>query len=136
MADRFTEVVRGTTIRAGGRVVKLLGDRAMLHFASANDAVRGSLELLARIPAAGLPPAHAGVNAGPVVFRDGDYYGRTVNVAARVADRASAGELLVTEEAVPVHAPDDLEFEPVADASLKGLSGTVKLYRVHRTEAA
>jgi adenylate cyclase len=136
MSDRFAEIVGGATIRAGGRVVKLLGDGAMLHFPNANDAVRGSLELLDRIPAAGLPPAHAGVNAGPVVFRDGDYYGRTVNVAARVADHASAGELLVTEEAVPVPAADDLEFEPVADASLKGLSGTLKLYRVRRTEAA
>jgi adenylate cyclase len=135
MADRFAEVVRAATIRAGGRVVKLLGDGAMLHFPSAGDAVRGSLDLVTRIPTAGLPPAHAGVNAGPVVFRDGDYYGRTVNVAARVADHASPGEVLVTEQAVPVPVPGGLEFEPVEDAELKGVSTRVQLYRVHRTDA-
>ena len=135
IADRFTEVVRQTTIAAGGRVVKLLGDGAMLHFSSAIDAVRGSLELVARIPSAGLPPAHAGVNAGPVVFRDGDYYGRTVNLAARVADHASPGEVLVTEEAVPLPVPGGLEFVPIEDAELKGLSTRVKLYQVHRIEA-
>jgi adenylate cyclase len=137
MADRFAEVVRRATIAAGGRVVKLLGDGAMLHFPNATDAVRGSLELLERIPSAGLPPAHAGVNAGPVVFRDGDYYGRTVNVAARVAAPASAGELLVTAEALPVPVPGGLEFEPLGEASLKGLSTKVTLYRaVRRTDPA
>jgi adenylate cyclase len=88
-----------------------------------------------RIPSAGLPPAHAGVNAGPVVFRDGDYYGRTVNLAARVADHASPGEVLATEEALPVPVPSGLEFEPIEDAELKGVSTRVKLYRVQRTDA-
>ena len=135
MADRFAEVVRAATIRGGGRVVKLLGDGAMLHFPNAGDAVQASLDLITRIPSAALPPAHAGVNAGPVVFRDGDYYGRTVNVAARVADHASPGEVLVTEEAVPVPVPGGLAFEPTEDTELKGVSTRVKLYRVHRTDA-
>ena len=134
IAERFAEVVRAATLRAGGRVVKLLGDGAMLHFPSARDAVQGSLDLIARIPSAGLAPAHAGVNAGPVVFRDGDYFGRTVNVAARVADRASAGEVLVTEEAVADPAPNGLDFEPIGDAQLKGVAATVKLYRARRTD--
>lgn len=136
MADRFAEIVRAATVLAGGRVVKLLGDGAMLHFPRSGQAVEASLDLITRIPSAGLPPAHAGVNAGPVVFRDGDYYGRTVNVAARVADRASAGEVLVTEEAVPVPVPSGLDLEPVEDAELKGVSTSVKLYRAHRTGAA
>jgi adenylate cyclase len=136
VADRFAEVVNRTTLAAGGRVVKLLGDGAMLHFPRGIDAVRGALELLAAIPAAGLPSAHAGVNAGPVVFRDGDYFGRTVNIAARVADRASPGELLVTDEVVPDPVPDGLDFEPIGTASLKGLSADVTLYRVRRTDAS
>jgi adenylate cyclase len=134
IADRFTEVVRRATIRAGGRVVKLLGDGAMLHFDRALDAVRGSLELIDRIPSAGLPPAHIGINAGPVVFRDGDYYGRTVNVAARVADRASAGEVVIAEDAVPHPVPDDLRFELAERTSLKGVSAPVTIYRVRRAQ--
>jgi adenylate cyclase len=113
-------------------VVKFLGDGAMLHYRDAVGAVRGSLELIARFPRAGLPPAHAGVNAGPVVFRDGDYFGRAVNVAARVADRASAGEVLVTEDAIPNRVPDDLRFEFVGRAMLKGFTTPVALYRAHR----
>jgi adenylate cyclase len=135
VADRFTEVVRRWTVEAGGRVVKFLGDGAMLYFADALAAIRGSLELIARIPSVGLPPAHAGVNAGPVVFRDGDYYGRAVNLAARVAARASAGEVLVARDAVPDRIPADLRLEPLEEATLKGVSTPVTLYRADRARS-
>jgi Adenylate and Guanylate cyclase catalytic domain len=49
-------------------------------------------------PAAGLPPTRIGIHSGPVVFQDGDVYGRTVNVASRIADLAQAGDVLTTEE--------------------------------------
>ena len=132
IADRLTEVARRTTIETGGRVVKFLGDGAMLHYRDALGAVRGSLELIGRFRPVGLPPGHAGVNAGPVVFRDGDYYGRAVNVAARVADRAAPDEVLVTEDTIPDPVPDDLRFEFVERARLKGVTTPVALYRAHR----
>ena len=135
VADRFIDIVRTATIGAGGRVVKFLGDGAMLHFDDGIGAVRRSLDLIERIPSAGLPPAHIGINAGPVIFRDGDYFGRTVNIAARVADRASPGEVLIAEEAIPDPIPADVRFEPVERASLKGVSTPVSLYRVHRGSA-
>lgn len=132
VADRFVDVVRRTTVAAGGSVVKFLGDGAMLLFDDAIGAVRGALDLIERIPSAGLPPAHIGINAGPVVFRDGDYYGRAVNVAARVADRASPGDVLATEDALPEIVPGNVSFELVERASLKGVSSPVTLYQVHR----
>jgi adenylate cyclase len=116
-------------------VVKFLGDGAMLHFDDAIGAVRRSLDLIERIPSAGLPSAHIGISAGPVIFRDGDYFGRTVNIASRVADRASPGEVLVAEEAIPDPIPGDVRFEPAERASLKGVSTPVSLYRVHRGSA-
>jgi adenylate cyclase len=69
----------------GGRVVKLLGDGVMLRFARSADAVAAVDGLMHAIVDAGLPPAHAGIETGPLVVRDGDVYGRTVNIAARVA---------------------------------------------------
>jgi len=51
-------------------------------------------ENLRRIAQAGLPPAHVGLHAGPVVFQDGDYFGRTVNLAARIAAPAGPGQVL------------------------------------------
>ena len=71
-----------------GRVVKLLGDGVMLRYPSAPDAVRSVQGLMAAIVEAGLPAAHAGIAAGPLVLRDGDVYGHTVNLAARIAGHA------------------------------------------------
>jgi adenylate cyclase len=65
----------------------------MLHFAEPADAIVGAVEMAERVPAAGLPQAHVGVDAGPVIVQDGDYFGSTVNVAARVAAYARAGEV-------------------------------------------
>ena len=69
---------------------------------------------------AGMPPAHVGVNAGPVVFRDGDYFGRTVNIAARIASRAGPGEVVASEEAVALASVDGVKFEELGPAELKG----------------
>ncbi|HJU00090.1 MAG TPA: hypothetical protein VJ966_02665, partial [Actinomycetes bacterium] len=62
----------------GGTAVKWLGDGVMLHFPDPAEAVAAALEMVERLPAAGLPPAHVGVAAGPVVVQGGDYFGRTV----------------------------------------------------------
>ena len=50
--------------------------------------------------APGLPPAHVGLHAGPVIFQEGDYYGATVNIASRIAEYARPGEVLVSQEVV------------------------------------
>ena len=59
----------------------------------------------------GLPPAHIGIHAGPVIFQDGDVYGRTVNIASRLASVAQAGQVVVSEE-VPQQA--DGFYEDIA----------------------
>jgi class 3 adenylate cyclase len=73
--------------------VKLLGDGVMFHFPEPAQAVwcGVGLELVDRIPRAGLPQAQVGLPSGPVVFQDGDYFGRTVNIAARITDCARPG---------------------------------------------
>jgi adenylate cyclase len=70
-----------------------------------------------------------GVNAGPVIFRDGDYFGRTVNVAARIADYARPGEVLVTEPVRAATGDRPLQFESLHPVPLKGVSEAVQLYR-------
>ena len=132
LADRLADVVRETVGERGGRAVKFLGDGAMFHFAQPIDSVRCGLDLVERIPSRGLPKAHVGVNAGPVVFRDGDYFGRTVNAAARIADYARPGEVLVAEEVLAGSRPSDVRFEPLGPVSLKGLSAPVVLLRAAR----
>jgi hypothetical protein len=57
----------------------------MFFFKRPGTAVPSALEMVHQAPAAGLPPAHVGIHAGPIVVQDGDYFGRTVNLAARIA---------------------------------------------------
>jgi adenylate cyclase len=80
------------------------------------------------VVAAGLPPAHVGLHAGPVVFQAGDYYGQTVNVAARIADYARPGEVLVSQAVVDASEIATLSFVDMGPVELKGVSGVMRLY--------
>jgi adenylate cyclase len=85
------------------------------------------------IATAGLPPAHVGLHAGPVLFQDGDYYGQTVNVASRIADYARPGEVLVSQEVVDAAGDVAVSFAPVGPVELKGVGGALALHIAHRT---
>jgi adenylate cyclase len=129
LAGRLVEVVHELAHRRGGRPVKLLGDGVMFHFPDPAQGVRCGLELVDRIPRLGLPPARVGLHSGPVVFQNGDYFGRTVNVAARITDYARPGEVLVSDQVVAdADRLEAVRFEPVGPVSLKGLSAPITLY--------
>jgi adenylate cyclase len=113
-----------------GRVVKLLGDGVVLRYPSTGAAVASVGALMARIGDARLPSAHAGIAAGAIVSRDGDVYGHTVNLAARIASHASAGELLVLADVADAAARAGFEWEDAGEAALKGLDEPVRLARV------
>lgn len=131
LATRLADVVQIIANRHGGRPVKYLGDGVMFHFPDPVESVPCGLELVEAAPAAGLPPAHVGINTGPVIFRDGDYFGRTVNIASRVADHAGPGEVLVTED-VAVAAKGTAGFIEIGPVALKGLAEPVLLHRATR----
>jgi adenylate cyclase len=81
---------------------------------------------------AGLPPAHVGLHAGPVLFQQGDYFGRTVNVAARIADYARQGEVLVSQEVVDATDGTQVVFAEIGPVELKGLTESVRLHVARR----
>jgi class 3 adenylate cyclase len=95
VATRFQRNVRELAARHRATVVKSLGDGAMVRADDASDAVRLGLELANAND--GLPPVRVGLNTGPAVERDGDYFGNAVNLAARLAQAARGGEVLLTE---------------------------------------
>jgi adenylate cyclase len=129
LAGRLVEMVHEFAHRRGGRAVKLLGDGVMFHFPEPGQAVRCGLELVDRIPRVGLPQARVGLHSGPVVFQDGDYFGGTVNIAARITDYARPGEVLVSDQVVADADPlEAVRFAPVGPVSLKGLSAPITLY--------
>ncbi len=95
IAIRFHREVRGRAERYGATVVKSLGDGAMVRADDAGDALRLGLELANGLD--GLPPVRVGLNTGPAVERDGDFFGSTVNLAARLSQAARGGEVLLTD---------------------------------------
>ncbi len=129
LASALAVLVHEASREYGGQAIKWLGDGVMFHFADPAEGVRCALELVERAPGAVEVPARVGVNAGPVVFQDGDYFGRTVNVAARIADYARPREVLVSQDVVEAGPLDDVSFELIGDIVLKGLTTPVTLHR-------
>jgi adenylate cyclase len=132
LADRLAGMVNEAAQPHGGQPVKWLGDGVMFYFAESAGAVLTALDLVERTPATVDVRARVGVNAGRVIFRDGDYFGRTVNVAARIADYARPGEVLVSDEVKERWSGDGVRFEAIGPVALKGLKEELTLYTVSR----
>jgi adenylate cyclase len=113
-----------------GRLVKVLGDGVLLRFPAAQPGVEATLSLLGALAEAGLPPGHAGVDAGPIVLRDGDVFGRTVNLAARIADVAQPDALLAPASLAAALPPERFKVAAFGAASLAGISEPVELIRI------
>jgi len=117
------------------RLVKLIGDAAMLAAPdppSLLEAMHNLLEAMGD-EGEGFPLIRAGVACGPVITRGGDFYGSPVNVASRVTGIARPGSMLVTDE-VREQVEDSYRFSRAGRKHLKGIHGTVELYRCRRLE--
>jgi adenylate cyclase len=125
--ERFVEAVEHT-LPADARVIKTLGDEVMVVGSDAA-ALAGWGVALQRTTAPGEPPPRIGIHYGEALYRDGDYYGRDVNQAARVVARAGGGEVLVTRPVVDVAGGvDGLRFHRIGEVRLKGFSEPTELF--------
>jgi adenylate cyclase len=130
-AARFIAAVEAAASETGGRLVKVLGDGVMMHFGDSDSAIRAAISVLSRAQAQGLPAARAGINSGPMVRRDGDYFGSVVNLAARAADYARAHEILVTQEVMDAWGGGAaIYFRAIGAVSLKNVKKRVELFQV------
>ena len=132
LAETLAVLVGRSAREHGGVPVKWLGDGVMIHFREPAGAVRSALGLVAQLPEAGLPPAHVGVAAGPVVAQGGDYFGRTVNLAARIAAHATAGQVLVSRRVAESAAPEGVRFQELGELRLRGFARPVPLLEASR----
>jgi adenylate cyclase len=122
--ERFIEAVE-VTLPDEARVIKTIGDEAMIvgpDPAALTDWAVGFQSLQTERP---LP--RIAIHYGVALYRDGDYYGREVNIASRVAARSAGGEVLVTRPVVEVAGPH-LEFERIAEVTLKGFSESTEVF--------
>jgi class 3 adenylate cyclase len=132
IAATLGRLVQRSAADHGGRPVKWLGDGVMLHFTDPDEAVLSALELAESVPAASLPPPHTGIDSGPVILQDGDYFGRTVNTAARIASHAGPGQILVSDRVVRSSRNPTIRFVDVGLVELKGLTRPIRLHRASR----
>ena len=115
------------------RLVKLIGDAAMLVGPETGAVLEAALDLVAAAASEGgqFPILRAGVACGEAMARSGDWYGRPVNLASRITARARPGSVLVSEE---VHDAlgEAYDWSFAGGKHLKGIDGEVKLYRARR----
>jgi len=133
LAEALASLVRRRSQEHGGQPVKWLGDGVMFYFADPGESVLAALEMVDGVATEALPPARVGIDAGPVIFQDGDYFGRTVNVAARIAAYARPGEVLVSQEVVDAADGTPVTFNGIGAVELKGVSGALQLHSAHRS---
>ena len=128
--ERFVEAVE-TTLPDDARVIKTIGDEVMIVGAdptALTDWAVGFQRLHVERP---LP--RIGLHYGVALYRDGDYFGRDVNIAARVGARSAGGEVLVTRSVVE-QGSSYLEFERIGEVRLKGFSQSTEIFLARQRE--
>jgi adenylate cyclase len=137
VVERFSDLVRRAAGACHGRVVKQIGDEFMLVFTEPSAAITCGLDIdAATRREAQFPALRLGAHTGNVLYREGDYVGATVNVAARVAGCAQRHEFLITG-ALHAHVVDvpDVEIRSIGANDLKGVPAAVDLFEVSRPAA-
>ncbi len=123
------KVVREALDEHGGREVKHLGDGIMASFPSAVSAVTAALQIQRGL-AGGEVRVRVGLNAGEPIAEDDDLFGLSVIKAARIADRAEPGQVLVSNVVMELCEGKTFEFASLGAVSLKGFDEAVTLFEV------
>jgi adenylate cyclase len=133
LAEQLGRLVHRASVKHSGRPVKWLGDGVMFFFREPGPGVVAALEMVEGVVEAGLPPAHVGLHAGPVIFQEGDYYGQTVNVASRIGEFARPGEVVVSQAVVDACDGTEVSFTEIGPVELKGVGDAIRLHSAHRS---
>jgi class 3 adenylate cyclase/YHS domain-containing protein len=131
VAERFS-VVASQALKGTTQLVKTIGDAVMLVASDPPDIVATALALVEVVTREeGFPAVRVGVHAGPAVVRAGDYFGASVNLAARVAGKAPPGELWCTGAVAALARQDGtVQLELMGSFELKNVAEPVALYRL------
>jgi len=123
LIDRFEKVAHDAITEGGGRIVKMIGDAVMYVADDPERAVAVALDLVDAYSHDELvPPARAGLAYGTALAREGDYYGPTVNLAARIVDIARPSKVVVSDDLhAAIHDAPQLTFRRLPVKRLKGI---------------
>ena len=132
--ERFTDSV-AETLPDGARIVKTIGDEVMIVGQDPRSLCEWAVGFQALHTER--PAPRIGLHCGAAIYRDGDYFGREVNLAARVVARARGSEVLITDAVREfVERLDHLEFEDIGQVKLKGFAEPRMLSRAMRAPEA
>jgi adenylate cyclase len=130
------ELIDPTIAAHSGRIVKLMGDGALVEFASAVDAVTCAIEIQRKLRDATRSEAdpirfRIGINVGDIIIEGDDILGDGVNVAARIEGIAEPGGISISEDAWrQVQGKVPANFVDAGDQSLKNIANPVRVYRL------
>ena len=126
VVERFVDAVEGS-LPDDARVIKTIGDEAMIVGSDPAALTEWAVAFQRLEPGRTLP--RIAIHYGNALYRDGDYYGRDVNIASRVAARAAGGEVLVTRPVVArARGRGDLKFDRIAEVRLKGFTESTEVF--------
>ena len=141
LLTEHNRILREQLARHGGHEVKAVGDGFMVAFASATRALSSAVDIQRAFAqhneSAGEPiNVRIGLNTGESIEDAGDYFGTAVTLAARIADKAKGGQILVSEVVrTVVGSLAGVEFRDAGRKQLKGIKGRQRLYEVVWREA-
>ncbi len=125
--ERFIDAV-ADTLPDDARIVKSIGDEVMMIGSDTGDMIDWAVGFQSLWDER--PAARIGIHSGLAIYRDGDYFGRDVNLASRVVARARGGEVVVTGAAQQAIAgKEHLAFEEIGEVKLKGFDEPQRLCR-------
>lgn len=138
LAIEFCHEVSRLAAEHGAETIKAIGDAVMVRATEATDAIKLALRLLDELSDSGrFPPIRVGMHTGPAVERAGDWFGATVNLAARVAGAATGGEALVTHDTwTAVNTMDDVDLHDRGPHVFKNVVGEPLVYAVAQCAGA
>ena len=130
--ENFVETVEATLPR-DATIVKTIGDEVMVVSPDAATLTKWAVAFLGGFDRR--PQPRVGIHCGDAVYRDGDYFGNSVNLAHRIVNRALAGEVLVTDRvAATLDGRQGVRLEPIGEVSLKGFPVPTALFAVRAAE--
>ena len=129
LAMNCLKVVAHATSRSEGKIVKNIGDGAMVTFATVEQAYRAAAHIQHALRSAPLK-VKIGFHTGPVIIADGDVFGNTVNLAERLMARAGPGEILMTRACVDTLSPLQRATVRVLDSAIAEGQPDTQIYRV------
>jgi adenylate cyclase len=130
--ERFVDAVE-RSLPDDARVLKTIGDAVMV--VGSDDVALADWAVAFQAAHPERPMPRIGIHSGEALYRDGDYFGRDVNIAARVSARSAGGEVLVTRPIVE-HAGSRLEFERIGEIKLKGFTTRTEIFVARRRGGA